>query len=334
MTALTYRVDRTFAALAAAHFGVVSRPHLVAAGVSNDAIDRRLDAGVWVPVAPAIFRHRSNEPDWRGLAMAALIEGHQEAVLAGVTALALHGLPEAMKLGHPPTLLVPHDRTHESAIAIVRQVNGFPEQEIAVLSSPADPLPPGSTVLRATNPARSCIDAAVWTPPSRWSDAERLLDAAHRSRLVSYPEMWASLEQAVVLRRRGLRPVRALLEGRLGRPDEQTASELERLARRRFVRWGVDAAVEYEVPHPAFPGLDRRADALCRSTRVVFEFDSRAHHLREREFDEDRRRDAATVEAGWSPYRLTWADFTSSAGITRGRVRRACGLDGGLRRIS
>ena len=85
------------------------------------------------------------------------------------------------------------------------------------------------------------------------------------------------------------------------------------------------------MPHPAYPGTNRRADAICAPTRRIFEFDSRVWHLRDAQFSADRARDARSAELGWTTVRLTWADFTLHDATTRTRVRRMCGLDGGLR---
>ncbi len=329
MERTNYHADRIFNDLAAAQNGAVARSQLLAAGVAPHTVDRRLAAGVWRTIAPAVFTAASVEPTWRTMATAALFEAHQDAVLAGRTALAMHGLDVALHPDRPPTLLVPHAKTHESAIAEIRQVKHWPGDEIETLR-PALAVP-GASPVRATSPARSLVDLSVWTPPSQWDHFERILDAAHRRRIASYDDVLRSVDQARLLRRRGLRRLAALLATRAGRQMIDAASELEALARRRFERYGVGSLVEFEVAHPAFPGTNRRADAVCRPTKVIFEFDSRAFHLLDAQFAMDRARDARSAELGWTTIRLTWTDFTVNDAATRTRVRRMCGLDGGLR---
>ncbi len=329
MERTNYHADRIFNDLAAAQNGAVARSQLLVAGVAAHTVDRRLAAGIWRTIAPAVLTAASVEPTWRTMATASLLEAHPDAVLAGRTALAMFGLDVALHPDQPPTLLVPHTKTHESAIAEVRQVKHWPRDEIETL--PSALVVPGASLVRATNPARSLVDLSVWTPPSQWDQFERILDAAHRQRIASYHDVLRSVDQARLLRRRGLRRLAALLATRAGRQLVHAASELEALAHRRFARYGVGSLVEFEVPHPAYPGTSRRTDGVCHVTRVLFEFDSRAFHLRAAQFDLDRARDARSAELGWITVRLTWADFTTNDAITRVRVRRMCGLDGGLR---
>lgn len=228
-----------------------------------------------------------------------------------------------------PQLLGPPTKTHESAIAEVRQVKHRPSDEIATL--PTTSVVPGAFLLRATSPARSLVDLSIWTPPSQWDQFERILDAAHRLRIAFYHDVLRSVERARILRRRVMRAITALLATLAGRQLLEAASELEALAQRRFARYGVGSLVEFEMPHPAYLGTSRRADGVCRSTRVIFEFDSRAFHLRDAQFAADRARNARSAELGWITVRLTWVDFTAHDAMTRARVRRMCGLDGGLR---
>jgi hypothetical protein len=155
-----------------------------------------------------------------------------------------------------------------------------------------------------------------------------VIDAAIRSRAVTVDSLIEACERAVGLRRRGSRKFLNWLTTREAPAPER--SELESLGRRKFTRWGVAHLIEYEVPHPGYPGTNRRADAACRSTTTLFEFDSHKHHRSAEAFEEDRERDARTVEAGWSPIRLTWKDFTLDSTVTARRVRRLCGLDGGI----
>jgi GNAT superfamily N-acetyltransferase len=323
-----YQVDRLFSVMADRQHGVVQRRLLTRAGVHSHTIDARLAAGLWVPVAPAVYRHVERPPDWRAIAVAGVLEGHRDAVLAGRTALGFLGMSRAIDPDSPPVLLVPHRRTHESAVAEVRQVNGWPGGEIVVVGDLAavDGDPPD--VLRCTSAARSIVDIASWATDDAWPQVVRLIDDAHRASLVTYGEVAESVALARAMRRRGLGRLRRLLDRRLELPPEPSA--LEQLARRRFTTWGVVARVEFEAPHPAYPGTGRRADAVCRSTCVVFEFDSRAHHLSESGFEADRARDSRTIEAGWKPIRLTFRDFTVNQSTARSRVRRACGLDGGF----
>ncbi len=320
-----YAVDRVFAEIAGPQGGVASRPQLERAGISPVTIDRRLRYGLWTRVAPAIYSASVAPLTWRGLAAAALLEGHDDAVVAGRTALAFAGLHGATPPDAMPRLLVPHRKTHESAIADVRQVMWFPDAEI--IEVPGLMAAEGHPPFQMTSAARALVDEAAWARRHQWPTIERWIDTANRLRLATYNDVLTSMELAKLGRRRGLGPLRSLLAERLAHATPFEISALESLARRQFDRWGVSSRVEFEVPHPCFPGTRLRADAVVWALRVIFEFDSRAFHLRDLEFEADRRRDARSAELGWRTIRLTWKDFTENRAETRRLVRRACGLE-------
>ncbi len=320
--------ERVFTRISNLQHGSASRPQLVANGVAPHTIDRRLACGLWIPVAPAVFRSAARPSDWKMVTAAAALEGHAEAVIAGWSSLGLQGLHVDPELVALPQLLVPHTRTHESPVASVRQVCGWPADDIVELPMESVEGLVSVAPFTATSIARSLVDLGCWALDRAALDLVRkTVDSSVRSGAVSVAALIEAAERAVGFRRSG---ARRFLNWLLTREvPAHSPSELEVLGRRKFTRWGVDHLVEYEAPHPGYPGTLKRADALCRPTRALFEFDSRKHHGSAEAFEADRERDARTVEAGWSPVRLTWKDFTVDSAITARRVRRLCGLDGG-----
>ncbi len=320
--------ERVFTRISNLQHGSASRTQLRLNNVSDDTIDRRLASGLWVHVAPAIFRSAARPPDWRMLASAALLEAHRDAVFAGRTALGFLGYDSAVEVHLPAQLLVLHELTHEGPLADVRQVVGWPETELVSL-----PLmvPDGTHAVepfRCTNAARSLVDIGCWSRDKDFDNFARLADDAVKRGLTTYKDLMDSALLAKELRRRNVNPVVRWIETRLHRVVGISA--LEELARRKFRRWGVAHLVKFEVPHPAFPRENKRADSTCDSTAYIFEFDGREHHMREAAFHSDRERDLRSLEAGWKTARLTWADFTTYEAQTRMRVRKFCGLDGGV----
>jgi hypothetical protein len=320
--------ERVFTRISNLQHGSASRSQLLLNGVSDDTIDRRIASGLWINVAPAIFRSAARPPDWRMLAAAALLEAHRDAVFAGRTALAMLGHVESVDANLPARLLVLHTLTHEGPLADVRQVNGWPETEIVTLplSIPEDLV--GVEPFRCTNVARSLVDLGCWSNSENFEQFGRLAGELVQRGATTYPDLLSSALLAKELRRRNVRPVLRWIESRFSRVENVSA--LEDLARRKFRRWGVEHLVRYEVPHPAFPATKKRADCVCDSTVQIFEFDSRLHHIRESAFHADRERDLRSLEVGWKTARLTWADFNSNEAQTRMRVRKLCGLDGGV----
>jgi hypothetical protein len=328
MERFSYSADRIFSELSNLQHGSASRSQLEANGVHRLTIDRHLEAGLWRPIAPAVFRHSTRPPDWKMLAVASLLEGHRDAVLGGATALAFHGIPDGVSLRLPPRLLIEHMKTHDTAIASVRQVNWWPENDIVQMGSSKHPWLKEVQIVSCTNAARSLVDIGCWADAKSFPAFLKLLDSSVRGQVVTYEQVLESAVLARTMRRRGVVKVIRAVEARVG--SEAEASELEKLARRRFKKWGVVHLLEFEVPHPAYPGTKKRADAVCRTARLILEFDSRLHHLSNEGFETDRDRDGDGLEAGWFTLRITWAHLTSDVDRTRTRLRRLCGLDGGI----
>ena len=120
--------------------GVITRAQALAAGLSADAVDRRLAARRWHPVHPRVYRDGAFPPTAEAAARAAVLWAGPGAVLSGAAAAWWHGL-----LPEPPAVVgvtVPRRRCprprpgvtvrrRELAMADVRTVNG-----IAVAAAP------------------------------------------------------------------------------------------------------------------------------------------------------------------------------------------------------
>jgi hypothetical protein len=333
MTREFFRPDQYLLALGALQHGCATRTQLDQLGVSRHTINRRLASELWVNVAPAVIRFAATQPTYEMRSAAAYLEAHKQAVFGGYTALRMHGLHFITPPSSVPTLLVPHERTHESPIAEVCQVRNFPHTETVELPW-SGPVPEhiNDAVVRfqATTIARSLIDIGSMSYPSHGlAPFKELATELVRRGHVHQHELIDAARNAYQLRRRHSRHLLAWLESLT--LDALPVVGLEKEAHEWFAKWGVDHLLEYEVPHPAFPGTNKRADCVHRPRRRIFELDSRKHHLREAAFDEDRKRDLAALLAGWSTTRFTWSSFKpANRNETRMAVRRLCGLDGGV----
>ncbi|WP_132423920.1 type IV toxin-antitoxin system AbiEi family antitoxin domain-containing protein [Pseudonocardia endophytica] len=115
--------------------GVITRAQALAAGLSADAVDRRLAARRWHPVHPRVYRDGAFPATEEATVRAAVLWGGPGAVLSGTAAAWWHGL-----LREPPVtvgLTVPRRRyprpragltvrRRELAAADVRTVAGLP----------------------------------------------------------------------------------------------------------------------------------------------------------------------------------------------------------------
>jgi hypothetical protein len=120
--------------------GVITRAQALAAGLSADAVDRRLAARRWHPVHPRVYRDGAFPPTAAAAARATVLWAGPGAVLSGAAAAWWHGL-----LPEPPVVLgvtVPRRRyprprpgitvrRRELASVDVRTVNG-----VAVVAAP------------------------------------------------------------------------------------------------------------------------------------------------------------------------------------------------------
>jgi hypothetical protein len=341
MTRNTFEPDHILLTLADLQRGCAARDQLRDLGIGDHTIDRRLATGLWVNVAPSIYRHRARPVTWDLRAAAAFLEAHAAAVLGGRTAIGLLGCDWAVAPGHVPTLLVPHTRTHTSRIAIVRQVIEFPSDEVVSINPFSTS--PTTTVggnqqqqitstaieIRVTSLVRSMVDLGCWSYPNQFTEFTAFAMDMMRRGHVRQDELLKSARAAHQARRRHARFVAGWLESREFRAPELKGLELD--AHRWFDEWGLSPFLEYEVPHPAFPGTNKRADALCRSVRLIIELDSRQHHLSEAGFESDRLRDLQSLGAGYRTIRLTAQSFSpEQRDRTKSLLRRLCGLDGGL----
>jgi very-short-patch-repair endonuclease len=86
------KVDRVIARLATGAHGVVSRLELLAAGVSERQVDRRLDRGALIVEFPGVYRAGHRAPSVEARYIAAVKACGEAAVLSGLAAAWLYGL--------------------------------------------------------------------------------------------------------------------------------------------------------------------------------------------------------------------------------------------------
>lgn len=85
-------IGRALMELARDNDGIVTRKDAVALGLSASAIDRRIAAGLLIPVFPGVYRIASHPDTYRARVRAAWLWGGEGALLCGVTVLSLLGL--------------------------------------------------------------------------------------------------------------------------------------------------------------------------------------------------------------------------------------------------
>jgi very-short-patch-repair endonuclease len=275
-------VDAAIAELATEQHGVVSRLQLTRIGLSERAIDRRIEAKRLHRIHRRVYAvgHRNLTREARYLA--AVLSAGEGAVLSHRSAADLWELRTAKERAVDVT--VARNRRGDRTIRIHR-----------------DALDPAETMHRdgipVTKPLRTLLDLAASVPQQ---ELERAIRQAEFRKLATTGGLADAVHERIG--KRGTKKLRQALVD-LGEAPGMTRSELED-AFIRFLR-------RHRLPMPELNvemRIGRRrieADCIWRDQRVIIELDGRDAHHTTSAFESDRARDLALAAAGWLPARVT-----------------------------
>lgn len=276
--------DALIALIAERQHGVASRRQLLDAGLSEDAIARRIATGLLHPRYRGVYAvgHPALSAD--GLLMAAVLAAGPGCALSHRSAASLLGLrPTA---GRSIDVVSPRQPPERSGIVGHRSRLLRPEDLTAVRGIPV------------TTVARTLADLAP------------LLDPQGLDRVWRRAEELRAIDVFAIARQ--LRPGRAgtaALRRLLAAVDEGllstlTRSELEILFLELVAAAGLPTPL-MNVPIDVAGGR-YEVDALWPSVRLVVELDGWSVHGTRSAFESDRRRDADLARAGFRVVRFTW----------------------------
>jgi very-short-patch-repair endonuclease len=261
-----HRLDRAVVALAARQHGVVTTRQLAIAGLTRNAVARRVAHGWLTPVFRGVYRV-GPVPGARAREMAAILACGGTTLLSHQSAAAVWGFREhdgdvhvTVMTGNPrprPGLRVHRTTRADSLNAAVK--NGLP----------------------LTSPARTLHDLAAHLPQH---ELDRAVEEAQVLKLVAPSE----LEGRPALRRA------------LANEPAFTRSEGER----RLVRLVRAARLPRPVTNTHVAGWE--VDAFWPDRRLVAEVDGFAYHGSRAAFERDRRKDAVLQTVGYRVVRFTW----------------------------
>lgn len=280
-------VERRAIDVSQAHAGLASDRSLVAAGISDRTIRRRVERGDWRRPAPGVVEVRRSHDRWRAQLWLGLLAAGPDAVVSHRSAAALHGLG-GIQRPTPADITVPRVgrwrgeryRVHTTRHPITTPptVDGFPVTPVARTLRDLAVVVPSDVLSRALHDAlRSGVPVArlrVEAASSR-PGARRLRDALSSALDLASADVESPLEAAWV----------AVLADRF--PDGLRTQHVLRLADGRRVRLDVawpDALVAVEVD-----GARWHADAVARARDV------------------ERRR--ALTDEGWTVVHVTVSDL-------------------------
>ncbi len=286
----------SWARLAQAQDGIVTRAQLMSVGVSDSAVSRLARSGALHSVSRGVFLVRGAPLTYRARLWAAVCASG--GTLAFTTAAHLWGLVD-----DPPALI-------DVAIDPRRRICGTPGVRLHRVAHPD-----GARALRCGLPVTTRRDALLdHLGGLRVADAVRLTDRALQRGWLRTGDLDRRVEQHPG--RRGNPVLRAVAQ----RCGDGAAAESERVLHRLLRSAGIRGWV---ANHPLwFDGeLVAVLDVAVPGRRLAIEIDGMAFHTDADRFQADRRRQNAVVGLGWTVLRFTWADLVDRPGYVLAVIR-------------
>jgi Transcriptional regulator, AbiEi antitoxin len=279
-------VDEVVARLASAAHGVVTRRELLAEGLTERQVERRLERGTLIVEFRGVYRAGHRAPSVEARYMAAVKAGGEGAVLAGRAAAWLFGLTRGpVPL---PEVLTPTNRRVRGIRT--RRSRRRDQREVTIWKR-----------IPTTTVPRTLVDLPSLLSFDDLSLAVHEADVRHGTRPEHIAAVLARYPNA-----RGATMLRAIASG-----DHPTLlSKLERHFRALLT---TDA-----MPLPLFNRKQGAHYVDCRwpQHRLTVELDSYRFHRTRRAWEEDRQRERAARARGDEFRRYTWRDVVEEPAPT------------------
>lgn len=290
-------LDRRLAALADRQHGVVARRQLLATGLGDEAIKRRLQAGRLHSLHRGVYAWGRRRVNQRGEWLAAVLAYGDGAALSHLSAAALWGLVGNRS---PIDVTSPHGRPGRKGIRL-HKGRLHPDERTR-----RDGIP-------VTTVARTLLDLAETIDEERLT---RIFEEADRLNLLRLAELERVCDRAAG--RRGVGTCRRLMASLTATP--RTRSPLEQ----RFVEF----CDHHRLPRPVFNTevLGHEVDALWPDRKVAVELDSWEFHRHRAAFEDDRERDVELQVAGYRTIRVTDRRMKRDATALAAQLRNLLGL--------
>jgi hypothetical protein len=272
--------------MAARQHGVVSRRQLLAVGVDDAGVRRRIEAGYLHRVHAGVYAVGHPRLTQRGRWMAGVVACGQGSFLSHLDGAALLGFYD----GTGPRIHVTVTSHRRVEGLILHRTRRLDPDEVTTKEG-----------IPVTTVARTLVDLTELLTEDRLLRAMR--EAEYR-RLLDLTALNAAVERAHG--RRGLKALKRAIATHL--PGEIVRDELEH----RFAE--LLRPSELPTPDRNIPVETPRGtyilDCYWPEYGMAVELDGRDAHARELGFEADRRRDAALTALGLRPLRFTWQRIT------------------------
>jgi hypothetical protein len=293
-------MDARIAAFATDHHGVVSRAELRNLGLSDDAIEHRLDVGRLQRLYRGVYavghRSQTREGRWR----AAVLASGERAVLSHGDAGAHWGLMASrgrlIHVSRPST----SRRDPDPKRVRLHRVGTLRAWETTLI----DGIP-------TTTVARTLLDLAPLLRPRAMEDV-----IAHSTRLGLFDLVAARRCLDEHWRQHGAPALRRLLNDLHGEGPADLRSTLEV----RFLQLCDDH--QLPVPHTNVTLAGFLVDFHWPGTKLVVETDGFTYHSTPSAFEADRARDQTLTLAGYTVVRFTYNQITRESAVCAERLRR------------
>ena len=269
--------------------GLLTREQALAAGLSVDQIEHRLESGRWLVVRPGVYLINGTPPSFEQSVLAACLAAGEDIVASHATAALLWGLAATFE----------PDGIHVTGpLPRLCRLDGV----IGHRSGKLDPADAGRRAgIPVTSVARTIIDVAGSLPPHRLGP---VVDDALRRRILMLPQLRSTAERLRPAPGRSMKAIKAVLEQRLPGFDPGDSD--------REV-WLVEALVGGGFERPTLGHRVRighrtyKLDVSYPEQLVAFEYDGWEWHKERTSFDHDRARTRELELAGWMVLRYTSA---------------------------
>ncbi|MGB6163258.1 MAG: type IV toxin-antitoxin system AbiEi family antitoxin domain-containing protein [Pseudonocardiaceae bacterium] len=261
--------------------GVISREQARTAGMSQDAVDRRLATQRWERLHPGVYLAADHPYTDEVRLRAAVLWAGKDAVAHGTSAAWWHDLGPALPATVEVTVRRSRNPGTQPGVSVRRRDLPYPDL-VAVRD------------LWVTDLSRTVLEAAVALGPQ----GSELLDRALQRR-VKFPALYRAH-----CRNQG-RQDSAQASRLLVVAADRAASHAERLLVRLLRAAEITG---WTLGHPAQGYL---IDLAFPVHRVAIEVDGWAWHMTADRFVDDRRRQNALVNAQWTVLRFTWHDLVA-----------------------
>lgn len=273
--------------------GVISRAQARTAGLSQDAVDRRVARGRWERLHPGIYLAADHPYTDEVRLRAAVLWAGKDAVAHGVSAAWWHDLGPALPVTVEVTVRRDRNPGRQPGVAIRRRDLPYPDL-IAVRD------------LRVTDLPLTVLEAAI----ALGTDGSELLDRALQRRV-----KFAAVYRAHCRNqgRRGSAQASQLL----AIAADRAASHAERLLVRLLRSAGITGW------EPNYPFQDYLIDVAFPVQRVAIEVDGWAWQVNADRFVDDRRRQNSLMNLRWTVLRFTWHDLVARPDDVVNEIRAA-----------